>query len=188
MNDLTLDPDDGRDRPPGVRPRPPARLVAAMATGTDACPPVELNREVNRAFLQAREQIDKYLAELLGAGVLPGELTLTPTSTVTDDTMQIGLTATYRPRPAAGIVVSVPVSPDGAEILASIREHLKPTHTALVKPERAAAVRQSVERLPGGCRIRVVESPYLPDDQIYLIDHEALGMDPMADLPTEETE
>ncbi len=72
---------------------------------------------------------------------------------------------------AAGLLTTLPRVPTGAEVLAAVRRFLEPTHTAFVPDGNGNRVR---ELLAGtGLRVRVIETPDVPDDTIYLINHAA---------------
>jgi hypothetical protein len=71
---------------------------------------------------------------------------------------------------------TVPTAPTGAEILATMERFFRPTHTAIVHPDRADSVREATrDVLP---RIEVVESPHVPTDALYLTDNKALEIPP----------
>jgi hypothetical protein len=94
---------------------------------------------------------------------------------------------------ASTIRATVPPPPTGKEVRATLERFMRPTHTAIVHPDRADRVREATRDV--WPRVEVVESPHLPDaDHLYLIDNKALEMpvgpftwnspkfDPLADM------
>jgi hypothetical protein len=71
---------------------------------------------------------------------------------------------------------TVPAPPTGAEILATMERFFRPTHTAIVHPDRAVGVREATRGV--WPRVEVVESPHVPADALYLVDNKALEVPP----------
>lgn len=77
----------------------------------------------------------------------------------------------------SAIRTTVPTPPAGEEVLANLKRFLRPTHTAIVHPDRAEAVRAATQNV--WPRVEVVESPFVPDaDHVYVFDNKALEIPP----------
>jgi hypothetical protein len=74
------------------------------------------------------------------------------------------------------IQVTPPGPVTGEDVLATLERFFRPTHTAIVHPDRADGVREATRDV--WPRVKVVESPFAPTDALYLIDNKALEMPP----------